>query len=267
LVRWAGDVPFSVIAFYRLAISTAVLYLYHRISLKQKPLKIQQGNWHYVLAGFFLAAHFITWIASLQMTSIANSIFLESTHPLFAILISAIFLKEYPPLRSIPSFIIAIFGMLLIVYPDIETSARQLFGDLLAILSAMFLALYLFIARFARSQVGLIKYLIYVYGSATIFCALYLLLQKEPVIGFSSLSWSMMILLALGPNLLGHSLLNWAARQIEIYKVNLVLLLEPILATVGGIFLFYEFPVINFYIGASLIIISVGYIIFRSNTR
>lgn len=147
LIRWTGDVPPTVISFYRVFISFCLLLAYQLIHPKQNLSALRRFHWHYLLAGFFLAAHFITWIASLQMTSIANSVFLESMHPLFAVILSIIFLKEFPSRKSIPVFLIAILGMFIIVSSDLDQPGTKLFGDMLAIISALCFALYIMIAR------------------------------------------------------------------------------------------------------------------------
>jgi drug/metabolite transporter (DMT)-like permease len=263
--RWAGDVPYAVISFYRLFLSIPLLLIFYFVNNNTVKIPVKYFRFQFLLAGFFLAAHFITWIASIQLTSIANSIFLESTHPFFALILSIIFLKEYPRLSLLPAFIVAIIGIFLMVYSDWNLQNSKTIGDLLAMSSALFLALYLLIARKNRGNIDLTLYLIYVYAMAALFCGIYILIMKQNFIGFSWVSWFFMLLLALGPNLIGHSLLNWASRKIEIFKVNLMMLLEPVLATIMGIIFLYEFPGLNFYLGATLIIMALIYII--SNER
>jgi len=267
IIKWTGDVPFAVIAFYRLFISSLILAAYRVFVSKRSIKSVRKFHWHYFLAGFFLAGHLISWIASLQLTTIANSIFLESTHPVFAILVSVIFLKEFPGKSILPAFLFAIVGMFLIVYADFGMDQTKLSGDILAILSAILLAFYLLIARLHKNEPDFIKYLVYVYGSAAFVCAVYLIAENAAFTGFSTLSWLMMILLALGPNLMGHSILNWASRKIEIYKVNLALLLEPVLATLSGMILISEFPDLYFYPGAFLILFSIGYVVYREKMK
>ena len=265
LIRWAGQVPFAVIAFYRVFISMGVLlpvYIYKKgfVNAPCRGLR-----WQYAAAGLFLAGHFITWIASLQMTTIANSIFLQGTHPLFAAIFSTVFLKEAPRRITLPFFVLAGIGMYLIVSSDLGLTQGRVLGDFLAIASAALVALYLMIARMFKADSDFTKYLIQVYGAAAVFCLIYVLVRGDRLVGYSSTSWLMIVLLALGPNLMGHSLLNWASRHIEIYKVNLTLLLEPVLATLGGMVFMNEFPGISFYLGAGLIILSVGLLVYVEN--
>jgi drug/metabolite transporter (DMT)-like permease len=263
LIRWTGDVPFAVIAFYRVFISFCILISYQVLHPKRTPISVEKWRWPYVLAGFFLAAHFITWIASVQMTTIANAIFLGSMHPLFGVLASIIFLREFPHRRTIPVFILAFIGMFIIVYTDLYQPGVALWGDFLAFLSALFFAFYLLIARMHKGEPDFIRYLTYIYGSAAFFSMGYILLAGDPLWGFSIESWIFIILLTIGPNLLGHSTLNWASRHLEIFKVNLLMLLEPVLATIGGIVLIAEFPPDNFYFGAGLILLALGYLFYR----
>ena len=265
LVRWTGNVPFTVISLYRVLISFCLLFIYQIANPKLKFLHLRYWRWQYLLAGFFLAAHFIFWIASLQMTTIANSIFLEGMHPLFGVIVSILFLKEFPHRRMIPIFFLALIGMFLIVFNDIDQSVSKLTGDFLAILSALWFAFYLMIARKYKDEKNFIRYLLYIYGGASFFCTIYIIMTGDAFWGYTTESWIFIILLAIGPNLVGHSVLNWASRQIEIFKVNLVLLLEPVLATLSGIIFLAEFPPLNFYFGAGLIMLSLWMLIYLEN--
>ncbi len=260
IVRWTGEVPPGIIAFYRVFLASLLLSVY---TFKKDPKRIfNRPHWQYFIAGALLAIHFITWIASLQITTIAHSIFLVSTHPLFAVLFSGFFLREFPALRTAPSFLIAIFGMYLIVSQDIGGGEYYIIGDLLAVLSAISFAGYLLIARLHRSRGDFLVYLILVYTTAAVVCAGFSLLQGDNFSGYSWTSWLMMVLLAIGPHLSGHSILNWCSRQMAVFKVNLALLLEPVIATIGGILIFNELPRPLFYVGAACILAALLYLLY-----
>ena len=68
----------------------------------------------------------------------------------------------------------------------------------------------------------------------------------------------MMLLLALVPTGIGHSLLNWAARRLEAYKVNMTNLGEPVVASALAVLFFAEFPGVWFYPGAALILAGIA---------
>lgn len=260
LVRWIGDVHPLVISFYRLFFSVIVLLpvvlsknIYQRISSGRQFLLL-------ALAGFLLALHFAAWISSLQLTTVGRSIFLESTHPVFAILLSILFLKEKAPRSFTIPLILGLIGMYLTVHADIGSSRTAITGDALAIFSAFCIAGYLIVARKTRSQIPILFYLLMVYSFAAFFLFLVILIYNISFIGFPATTWLLLVALALGPNLLGHSLLNWASRKMPVYRVNMALLSESVLATLMAALLLDEIPGLIFLIGAFLIIMSIGWV-------
>jgi drug/metabolite transporter (DMT)-like permease len=256
IIRLMGDVDPMIISFYRLSIS-AILFM-----PLWKKSDLKKIHWHssgklILLAGFFLALHFYTWITSLQLTTVGNSIFLESAHPLFGLLFSILFLKEKPGLRFIPVIFLGLSGMFIIVIRDINLDPDLVSGDLYAIAGAIFVAAYLIAARKTGKNIPLVPYLTLVYGLAALFLLIALLLKDICFWSLPLNTWFWLLLLALGPNFIGHSILNWASRKIPVYYVNTALLSEAVLATVLAALILQEIPGINFYIGAVLIIISV----------
>jgi len=263
LVRWAGDVHPLVISFYRLFFSILILFPIVLSKESFKTIPIKKHFLIVLLAGLMLALHFYTWITSLQMTTVGRSIFLESTHPVFAVILSFLFLKEKASKAFIPALLLGLVGMYFTVFSDISPNSSALAGDGLAIFSAFCMAAYLIVARKTRLEIPLQYYLLLVYGSAALFLFIAILWLQLNFLIFSSQAWVMLILLALGPNLIGHSMLNWASRKMPVYRVNMVLLSESVLATLMAALFLSEFPDSMFYIGALLILSSIGWIFFK----
>ena len=107
-IRFAQqDVPSLVIAAIRLSIATLMIAPYALIRQREELLTLERKQWLLVmLSGVFLAIHFATWISSLAFTTVASSVVLVSTTPLWVALLAPLFLKEVPG-RSI------LLGMLL----------------------------------------------------------------------------------------------------------------------------------------------------------
>jgi len=122
---------------------------------------------------------------------------------------------------------------------------------------ALFVALYILIARYQRENIQLIPYLIAVYGFAALSLLILIFLFGYPLFQYSIKIHIMMILLAVIPTGVGHSLINWAARKMEIYKVNFSILGEPIIASILAYIIFNEKPYGYFYLGAGLIILGI----------
>ncbi len=261
LIRWMGDLHPLIITFYRLFFSVLLLLPVWRFKHQTVKLAISKNKLILLgLAGFFLAMHFFSWIQSLQWTSVGKSIFLESTHPIFALILSYFFLKEKGSKLVVLGIVLALAGIYLIVSGDVSKQHNSTPGDLMAILSAFFLAAYLLIARFYRHEINLIPYLVQVYLAAAIVTFFLLLILKLDFWQISAKNWLLLFLLALGPNLIGHSLLNWASRKMPVYLVNLAMQGEAVLATLFAALLLKEIPTASFYPGALLILIAVSFI-------
>jgi drug/metabolite transporter (DMT)-like permease len=126
-------------------------------------------------------------------------------------------------------------------------------GDVLALAGALFVTLYILIARHQRDKLDLIPYLIAVYAGAAFTLLLLVFLSGYPLLDYPIEIHGIMFLLALIPTGIGHSLINWAARKIPVYKVNFSILGEPLIASVLAYVLFSEKPYGFFYLGAILI--------------
>ncbi|NOX38867.1 MAG: DMT family transporter [Calditrichaeota bacterium] len=258
LIRWCGETPALVISFYRLLWSFVLFGMIASRSARKNlwQLKGLSGR-HFMLvltAGAMLALHFATWIASLKYTTVAQSLVLESTHPVFAVLLSWLWLKEKSSLRTGIAVAITFVGILIIGGHDVTLAPRYFIGDMLALVSALFVTLYLLIARYLRGHIDLSPYLFAVYGSATLVLLFMNLSVGHELIRYRWPVHLLMFLLAMGPTGIGHSLINWAARHIPVYRINLMLLGELILASILAYLIFQEVPARMFFVGAPFII-------------
>ncbi len=274
-IRWCEDAPALIIAFYRMLWSSLlfVAWSFRQPGARRSLAGLSARERGLILAaGFLLALHFAAWIASLKLTTIAHSLTLESTHPVFAVLLSPFLLKEKAGWRSVAAVLFTLAGIIIIGGQDVAIAAGQslqeyffsgqflegrLYGDLLAVASALFLTLYLFIARYLRSRIDLVFYLALVYGAAALILLLFSLAAGHPLLDYPLRVHIFMLLLALIPTGVGHSLLNWAARRIEAYKVSLAVLGEPVLASIMAYFFFGETPYGWFYAGAGFILAGI----------
>jgi len=262
LIRWTGNVHPLIITFYRLLISAVIIFPF---VAKQFPATLKNAarhRYHLIAAAFFLTMHFYTWITSLQLTTVGNSIFLESTHPLFGWILSIIILKEKASKALFPALILGLAGMYFTISGNLFSGSIAFTGDLLALVSAFCIAAYLIVARALRNEFDLLPYLFLVYGIAAFLTLILLGFNQLKFWSVPAESWIFIFLLAVGPNLIGHSMLNFASRYIPVYKVNMALLSESVLATIYAGLLLNEIPEVRFYIGAVLIIMAIGSVFF-----
>jgi drug/metabolite transporter (DMT)-like permease len=182
-------------------------------------------------SGLLLAIHFWAWIASLEYTSVASSTALVTTNPLWVALASAWFLRERPGGTMLAGIALTVAGSAAIFGSD-ASSARAagapVLGNTLALVGAIAASGYLLIGRALRSAVSLTSYVWMAYTSAAIVLWLTLLVRDGDAASTPLAAWWFIAALALGPQLLGHTALNWALRRLSATFVAVSILGEPV---------------------------------------
>jgi drug/metabolite transporter (DMT)-like permease len=236
-----ADAPALVIAAYRLGLATLVLapivWWKAREELRQltrKDLRLA------VLSGFFLALHFATWISSLDFTSVANSVVLVNTNPLWVGLLTPLITRERIAPIAVLSILISVIGGVIIGVGDFATGGSALLGDGLALAGSMCAAVYLLIGRNLRRKLSLLPYIMVCYGSAAAILWILVIVSRLPISGFSSGTYAAFWGMALVSQLIGHTSYNWALKWFSASLIAVSLLGEPIGSTILAYFLFGE---------------------------
>jgi drug/metabolite transporter (DMT)-like permease len=238
-------VPSLVIAAYRLSIATFLLSFiavprhawadYVKLNIRQIALL--------VASGLLLGLHFASWITSLAHTSVASSVVLVSTTPLWIGLLSPLLLREATPRLTWLGMLLAIAGGVVIALAGGSGGGRMtLWGNLLALVGAWFMAGYLMIGRGVRARLPLLSYLWLVYGTAAVLLIVWSAASGLRLFGYSRQVWLLMLALGLIPQLFGHSAANYAVRRMSASSVAVIILGEPIGSTVLAMLLLDEWP-------------------------
>ena len=227
-VSWAAiliracSAPPTVIAFFRMFFA-AVLLLplaiwVYRASFGEFSKRLFLLT---AVAGFFLGWHFFFWIASLSHTSIASSVVLVTTQPVFVAILAVALLKESIGIRGVLSIIVAMLGSTLIAGFDFSLKKEYFWGDILALAGAVMAGSYLFIGRVVRPRLRVFPYIFTVYGIAAVTLGLILLVTGEHRADFAPVNYAYFLLLAVGPTLIGHTLYNYTLKHVPAHKVGL----------------------------------------------
>ncbi len=225
-----------------------------------------------VFSGIFLVIHFATWITSLAYTSVASSVILVTTSPLWVALLSPLVLKEKLTRTMAAGLIMALLGGFLVGLSDVCTldangatcpaigefvRGDAFWGDLLALTGAFAASGYLIIGRKLRSRVSTLSYIFLVYGVAAVGLVLLTIIFGHDLFGFSKATYFWMIGLALVPQLLGHTSYNWALAYLPAAYVSLTILGEPIGSSILAYVLFDENITLLKAFGAVLILLGI----------
>jgi drug/metabolite transporter (DMT)-like permease len=254
LVKFTSS-PSGVIAFYRLFLSVLLLLPLFLTRYVSELRLITKRDWIYsMIAGIFLALHFILWFESLNYTSVASSTVLVTLQPLFAFIGTYFIFKEKISFMTIISGVIAIIGSAIISWGDFRISGSALFGDFLALFACALVTVYLMFGQTVRKRLSLITYTFIVYSFSSITLFLYVIIRNESFIPTQSSDWLYFFLLALIPTLLGHSLFNWTLKWISTSTISMAILFEPVGAIILAYYLLDEGLIWSQIIGGLIVI-------------
>jgi len=238
-----SSAPPLITATYRLLFTFLLVAPYtllkHRkeiFSLKPRELGLA------TLSGLFLALHFATWFTSLSYTSIASSVVIVTIQPVFVVIGSWLFFREKISRVSVIGGLLALCGSFIIGAGDFRLGREAFYGDLLALLAAVFVAGYMIAGRKLRAKVALSAYTFVVYGSSALTLVIISTCFSLPFAPYPSTDWLLFLALALICTVGGHTIFNWVIRYVSASTVAVCILGESLGAILWGAVFLKEYP-------------------------
>lgn len=237
-----ADAPALTTAAYRLGFAAGPALALLPLRGRRELPALRRGEWGWLaLSGVCLALHFATWIASLEMTTVSSSVALVTTSPLFVA--AFVWLRgEEVSAGTLLAMLVCLAGGLIIGAADLGAGGRALQGDLLALAGAAFAGAYFALGRRLRAHSSVTTYIGVVYPLAALGLLALAVGGRQRLDGFDGETWLMFALMALVPQLLGHSSLNWALGYLSAPFVAIAVLGEPVIATVLAAIFLGELP-------------------------
>jgi len=262
----AAAAPTLAIAFWRNAMASGVVLPYavarHRGELRALDRRERRLA---ALAGVLLAAHFATWIPSLSFTTVASSVALVATQPIWAALVARLRGDDIVG-RAWFGIALAVAGAALLSGVDLQISARALFGDLLALLGGVLAALYVTVGAEVRRTVSTTAYTAVCYLTAAVVLLGVCLVSGQSMGGYSAATWWRIVALTVLAQLLGHSVFNRVLKTTSPTVVSIAILFEIVGAAVLAAIFIGERPPLAAVPAAALIAAGVVLVV-RSGKR
>ncbi|MEK9730312.1 MAG: DMT family transporter [Candidatus Poseidoniales archaeon] len=254
LFQHVDEIPPLLRASWRLQLTAILLAPFAILQWKQadddlKQMYKQKSSMKIIgLSGLFLAAHFGTWVASLDETSLTHSLLFVTSHPII-IVVGMIFLSkgiesiDFPRRNEIIGAFIGFAGAAL----TLSSMGKQqgdhtvtLYGDALAFAGGIFVVGYIICGRILRQWMPIFLYAfpVTLLGGVLLIPASYLLepqFSEFGIFGWTDgqfLPW--FLLLAAIAGFLGHTGLNTCLRYVSPLVVSVSVTLEPVLGTIIG---------------------------------
>lgn len=257
-VKYA-NAPSIITALYRIMWTVIILL---PISFKKAIPEIKTFNkkevFIAIFAGILFAFHFTFWFESLKQTTIASSTVLVDTDVIFAALGFCLIMHGTIPKKGIIAIIIAIIGGTVTALAGGNGEGSSLYGNILALIAAIFMAGYTLSGKFMRSHnISTTAFTFISYPVCFITLLIVVIASGTPLFGYGSRELLIGLALAIFCNLLGHSVVSWSLKYLTPGFVSAVKLCEPIFATALGVVLFREIPNSMQIVGAIIIIAAV----------
>lgn len=275
LVRWS-EAPSIVKAFYRMLFMTAAVAPF---ALRDRAdLRAISGRdlGFATVAGLALAVHFASFFESLEWTTVAASVTLITTQPIFVVVVAATLLDERLTPRMVGGMGVALTGAFamsigpLVIDPlfgggealhalvtAFADSTTQLYGNALALGGAVLGAIYVLAGRSLRQRLSLFLYTFVVYAVSTVTLGVLAVGTGTPLLGYAPTEWVLFLAMALLPGMFGHTVINWALKYVESSVVSVSFLGEPVGSTLLALVLLGEVPAPVTVVGGAVVLLGI----------
>jgi drug/metabolite transporter (DMT)-like permease len=253
-IRYAEAPPLSI-AMYR-QVMAAVVVLPLVLALRRDELRgLSRRQLGLAAAsGAVLALHFATWIPSVKLTTVAASVVLVTASPIFVAAGSRFLFGERVGAVTVGGILVGLAGAAVVSGGDFAVSARAAAGDLLALAGALAAAGYFLLGRQLRQEVSALTYVGLVYTTCAVLLWPVAAVSGSRLMGFDGKTWAMFVLLALVPQLLGHTIFNFVLKEVSATVVTISVMGEPIGSTLLALAFFGEVPPWTAVVGGGLIL-------------
>jgi len=250
LIRMSDAGPLAIAA-YRLIFATIILLPFFLRSGGFKRLidSSRMDLLTLIGVGFVLAFHFASWISSLNFTSVASSVLFVHIDPIFVAAVSHFILKERINRSTLLGIVIAFAGTSIIALGDVVTGKTKLYGDLLALIGAIMLGIYILSGRRIRQNLDLVSYVTPVYATSALVLTVGCLVTGTRLTPYPPREYLLFFAIAVVPMIFGHTVYNWALKYVSAPVVSISLLGEPVGATILAFLFLNEMPTLPTIIG------------------
>lgn len=223
-----------------LVLTPLVLY-YHRDSLYRLSRRDVLRS---AIAGAWFAIHLLTGFFALEHTSVLISSVLGGTMPLWVAFLEVYVLRARLSRVVWIGLMITLSGGTIIALAgnQMTTGDNPALGSILAVTAAITGACYAIIGRDSRDRISFLPYLWLVFTFGAIVCLAVVTLSHQTFTGYSAQGYSALIMLAIFPQLIGHSIYNFVLRRIPATLASVAGQLGMLMSAVLAYFYFREMP-------------------------
>ena len=246
ILQHVDEIPPLMRASWRLQITVIMLAPFaiwqYRELESEKRSKLFEKRTILILfgSGIALAAHFGTWVTSLDHTSLAHSLLFVTSHPIIIVIGIAIFVRK-PKRLEVYGALIGLLGASITLLDAKSDGEVTIYGDLLAFSGAITVVGYIIAGRVLREWMPVFLYAVPVTLLASLILIPISIFSGEET---SAVGWvdsellGWFLLLSFLAGIVGHTGLNACLRWLQPLTISFAVTLEPIIGAFIGWLLF-----------------------------
>lgn len=250
--------PSMVLVLYRMLLTLflmlPMLWKHRRefLSIPRKTLLLNIGS------GVALGLHFTTYFEALRTTSIASCAVLVDTEVLFVALISILFLRKKISPKAMAAILVAFSGAVLVALTDTSSASGALWGDMLALLASIFMAIYTVLGAVCQKDVSTTVYTYLVYAFAAMTVLILSLANGLTLTGYGMENLWAALGMAVFCTLLGHSLFSYCLNFLPATFISTVQLMDCMYAALWGLLFYHQLPGLSILVGGAMIVTGIA---------
>ncbi len=132
-----------------------------------------------------------------------------------------------------------------------------MFGNVLALIGGATAGGYVLAGQLARRDLGILGYAVIAYGISAVVLLAGCLIAGAELWGYEPQTWWALAGLVVGPQLLGHTVINLVLSDIDAATVSVTIMAEPIITIALAFLIFHESPSVIVYPGGLAILVGI----------
>ena len=249
------------IAFWRLFMASGLTFIasmFFKIPRKAYTNITRHDLFFTALAGISLAGHFFFWYTSLMYTTIFHATVLACLQPVFAIIVGYIIWREKVNKWGVSGIILAVIGTITMAMMSMNDPGATIKGDVFAVIMGVFLTFYLIFGRGVRAHTPVLTYTALLYGFCSLALLIMALVTRTPLLPISGKMLGICLLIVVFTTFMGHTIYNWVLPHVGPVYITVIMLSEPVGASIVAWFMFGEAPSLLSLVGGVLILLGMG---------
>lgn len=256
-----SELPPTASAVYRVALAIPVFFLLDRLTARGEVPAAPAIPVRLVLVGFIFSGNLALYHWSMTLTTLANANLLANLAPIFVVLGARLFLGKRFKTGFMFGMLCALAGAFVLIGHRLDFGSRHMAGNLLGLLSAVFYGAYLLAVSLVRAQHRTMTVMAWSSVGTLIVLLPLTLARGESLVPHTLHGVLMLVALALVSHVGGQGLIAYALARLPAALSSITLLVQPVIATVLGGWLFHEYLSPVEFAGA--VVILAGIVIAR----